>query len=144
MSKILLYLKTNKLFFVFVLTSVGNATLLRFFTVKNYFELKPLLADIGAVLLIGAFGYFFKPKNQFKYYFAWSIIFTFLCIINSMYYTNYMSYASVSLLETSLQVIDVGDAVVQMVMEIKDFCYIWQIVAMVFVHLYLKKRNYYD
>lgn len=144
MSKILLYLKTNKLFFVFVLTSVGNATLLRFFTVKNYFELKPLLADIGAVLLIGAFGYFFKPKNQFKYYFAWSIIFTFLCIINSMYYTNYMSYASVSLLATSLQVIDVGDAVVQKVMEIKDFCYIWQIVAMVFVHLYLKKRNYYD
>lgn len=143
-SKISLYLKTNKLFFVFVLTSVGNATLLRFLTVQNYFEVKPLLADIGAVLLVGAFGYFFTPKNQFKYYFTWSIIFTLLCIINSMYYTNYMSYASVSLLATSLQVIDVGDAVVQKVMEIKDFCYIWQIVAMVFVHLYLKKRNYYD
>ena len=144
MSKIGLYMKTNKLFFVFVLTSVGNATLLRFLTVQNYFEIKPLLADIGAVLLIGAFGYFFKPKNQFKYYFTWSIIFTFLCIVNSMYYTNYMSYASVSLLATSLQVVDVGDAIVKQVMELKDFSYIWQIVAMIFVHLYLKKKNYYD
>ena len=143
-SKIAMYIKTNRLFFVFVLTSVGNATLLRFLTVKNYFEIKPLLADIGAVLLVGAFGYFFKPKNQFKYYFTWSIFFTFLCVVNSMYYTNYMSYASVSLLATSLQVIDVGDAVVQNVMEIKDFSYIWQVVAMFFVHLYLKKKKYYD
>lgn len=143
-SKIGLYLKTNKLFFVFVLTSVGNATLLRFLTVQNYFEIKPLLADIGAVLLIGAFGYFFKPKNQFKYYFTWAIIFTFLCIVNSMYYTNFMSYASISLLATSLQVIDVGDAVMQKVMELKDFSYIWQIVAMIFVHIYLKKKDYYN
>lgn len=143
-SKLSIYLRTNKLFFVFVLTSVGNATLLRFLTVQNYFEIKPLLADTGAVLLIGAFGYFFKPKNQFKYYFTWSIIFTFLCIVNSMYYTNYLSYASVSLLATSLQVVDVGDAVVQKVMEIKDFSYLWQIVAMIFVHLYLKKKGYYD
>lgn len=143
-SKLSIYLKTNKLFFVFVLTSVGNATLLRFLTVQNYFEIKPLLADTGAVLLIGAFGYFFKPKNQFKYYFTWSIIFTFLCIVNSMYYTNYLSYASVSLLATSLQVVDVGDAVVQKVMEVKDFSYLWQIVAMIFVHLYLKKKGYYN
>lgn len=143
-SKIGLYLKTNKLFFVFVLTSVGNATLLRFLTVQNYFEIKPLLADIGVVLFVGAFGYFFKPKNQFKYYFAWAIFFTFLCVVNSMYYTNYMSYASVSLLATSLQVIDVGEAVVQKVMELKDFSYIWQIVAMIFVHIYLKKKDYYN
>lgn len=143
-SKLSIYLRTNKLFFVFVLTSVGNATLLRFLTVQNYFEIKPLLADTGAVLLIGAFGYFFKPKNQFKYYFTWSIIFTFLCIVNSMYYTNYLSYASVSLLATSLQVVEVGDAVVQKVMEVKDFSYLWQIVAMIFVHLYLKKKGYYD
>ena len=144
LSKLIAYIKTNKLFFVFVLTSVGNATLLRFLTVKNYFEIKPILADVGAVLLIAAFGYFFKPKNQFKYYFTWSIIFTVLCIINSIYYTNYMSYASVSLLSTSLQVIDVADAVTKNVMELKDFSYIWQLVAMFFVNLYLKKKKYYE
>ena len=93
------YLSTNILFMTFVSTSVLNATLLRFFTVKNYFELKPILADLAVVLIIGAFGYFIKPKHQFKYFFSWSIIFTILCIANSMYYSNYVSYLSFSLLQ---------------------------------------------
>lgn len=138
------YMKTNVLFFTFVITSVLNASLLRFLTVKNYFDIKPVIADLAVVVIVGAFGYFIKPKNQFKYYFAWSIFFTALCIINSMYYTNYLSFASFSLLETSLQVVDVGDAVVENVMEMKDFCYIWQILAMIFVHKSLKKKKYYD
>ncbi len=44
-----------------------------------------------------------------------------MCVINSMYYTNYLSFASFSLLETSLQIVDVSDAVVQNVMELKRF-----------------------
>lgn len=138
------YLKTNILFMTFVITSVINGCLLRFLTVKNYFDIKPIIADLAIILIIGAFGYFIKPKHQFKYYFVWSIIFTTLCVINSMYYTNYVSFASFSLLETSLQLVDVGDAVVNNVMEIKDFSYIWQIVAIIFVNITLKKRKYYD
>lgn len=137
------YAKTNILFFTFVFTSVLNGMLLRFLTVKNYFEIKAILGDLIVVLVVGAFGYFIKPKNQFKYFFGWSVFFTLLCIINSMYYTNYLSFASVSLLATSLQVVDVGDAVVQNVMEVKDFCYLWQIFTMLFVHISLKKKNYY-
>ena len=38
------------------------------FYCKNYFELKPILADLAVVLIIGAFGYFIKPKHQFKYF----------------------------------------------------------------------------
>ena len=56
-----------------------------------------------------------------------------------MYYTNYLSFASVSLLATSFQIIDVADAVYENVMEIKDFCYIWQIFAILFVYFNLKK-----
>ena len=138
------YMKTNVLFFTFVITSVLNASLLRFLTVKNYFDIKPVIADLAVVVIVGAFGYFIKPKNQFKYYFAWSIFFTALCIINSMYYTNYLSFASLSLLATSLQVVDVGDAVVKNVMELKDFCYLWQILAMLLVNSSLKKKQYYD
>lgn len=138
------YLSTNILFMTFVSTSVLNATLLRFFTVKNYFELKPILADLAVVLIIGAFGYFIKPKHQFKYFFSWSIIFTILCIANSMYYSNYVSYLSFSLLATSLQIIDVGDAVIENVLELKDFSYLWQIAAMVFIHVNLKKKKYYE
>ena len=138
------YLKTNVLFVTFVITSILNEILLRTFTVKNTFELKPVIADIAIVLLVGAIGYFIKPKHQFKYFFTWSIIFTALCLINSMYYTNYVSFASFSLLETSLQIVDVGDAVVQNVMEMKDFIYLWQLLAMIFVNRSLKKKNYYE
>ena len=106
------YMKTNILFLSFVLTSVLNAMLLRYLTVKNYFDIFPILADLAVVVMVGAFGYFFKPKNQFKYFATCSIFFTVLCVINSMYYTNYLSFASLSLLQTSLQIVDVADAVV--------------------------------
>ena len=138
------YVKTNILFMTFVISSVINGCLIRFLTVKNYFDIKPIIADLAIILILGAFGYFIKPKHQFKYFFTISCIFVVLCVINSMYYTNYLSFASFSLLETSLQVVDVGDAVVENVMEMKDFCYIWQILAMIFVHKILKKKKYYD
>lgn len=137
------YAKTNILFMTFVLTSLLNATLLRFLTVKNYFDVRPILADLSIVLIIGALGYFLKPKHQFKYFFMWSIFFTLICIINSMYYTNYLSFVSASLIATSLQLKSVGDAVVQNVMELKDFSYLWQLFALLFVNHTLKKRNYY-
>ena len=143
-NKTVNYAKTNVLFFTFVIASVINSSLLRFLTVKNYFEISAILGDLVVVLVIGSFGYLLKPKNQFKYYLGWGIFFTVLCIINSMYYTNYLSFASASLLATSLQVVDVGDAVVQNVMEIKDFSYIWEIFDLIFVHISLKKRGYYD
>lgn len=143
-NKFFEYIRTNILFFTFVLTSVINASILRFFTIKNYFDLRPMIADLGVVLIIGAFGYFFKPKHQFKYYFCWSIFFTLLCVINSIYYTNYLSFVSVSLLATSAQLSSVSDAVVENVFELKDLSYLWQIVAMIFVHRYLKKKGYYD
>lgn len=138
------YLKTNILFMTFVLTSLINGCLLRFLTVKNYFDFRPVIADLAFILIIGAFGYFIKPKHQFKYFFTWGIIFTLMCVINSMYYTNYLSFASFSLLETSLQIVDVSDAVVQNVMELKDFSYIWQIFALLYVNRVLKKKKYYD
>ncbi len=137
------YLKTNILFMTFVITSVLNGCLLRFLTVKNYFDFYPIIADLAVVVIIGAFGYFIKPKHQFKYFLFWSIFFSVLCIINSMYYTNYLSFASLSLLETSTQIVDVGDAVVENVMELKDFSYLWQIFALIIVNQSLKKKDYF-
>lgn len=138
------YVKTNVLFLTFFLTSIINGCLLRFLTVKNYFDIPPIIADAAVVFIIGAFGYFIKPRHQFKYFFTWGIIFTLVCIINSMYYTNYLSFASFSLLETSLQLVDVGDAIVENVMELKDFSYLWQVFALIFVNHMLKKRKYYE
>ena len=61
------YFQTNVLFTVFTLSSVINGCLLRFFTVGNYFAIRPILADLSVVLFIGAFGYFIKPKNQYTF-----------------------------------------------------------------------------
>ena len=138
------YVSTNVLFLTFIATSIINEWLLRSLTVKNFFAIKPLMADIALLLIIGAFAYFIKPRHQFKYFFGWSIFFSILCLINSMYYTNYVSFASFSLLETSLQIVDVGDAVLKNIMEVKDLCYLWQLLAIFFVNLYLKRKNYFE
>ena len=84
-NKIIYFFKHNVLFVTFVITSLINGYLLRVLTVKNYQSISPILADLSFILLVGSFAYFFKPKNRFKYYITWSIIFTLVCLINSVY-----------------------------------------------------------
>lgn len=138
------YCKNNILFLTFVFSSVVNGVLIRTLTVKNFFDIRPILADTAMVLLIASFGYLIKPKRRFIYYLIWSIIYSAICVINSMYYTNYLSYSSISLLATSFLIVDVGDAIVENVMEIKDFCYLWQILVLIVVHFNLSRSGYYE
>lgn len=135
------YYKDNKLMILFIIISLINAMLLRFLTIKNYFDIQPVLCDLAFLIIVSSFSFLLKPKNRFKYFLVFSIIFSIICVINSMYYTNYLSYASVSLLATSLQIVDVADAVYENVMEIKDFCYIWQIIAICFAYYSIKKKT---
>ena len=138
------YFNTSILFFAFVISTVINGMLLRFITVHNYFAIKPVLADLALVLLLGSFVYLFKPKNRFKYLMIVSVLLTAICIINSLYYTYYMSFASFSLIAVSLTVVDVGDAVIKNVMQVKDFIFLWQIIFLFIVHHKLKKKNHYN
>lgn len=142
-SKFLVYLKTNVLVTVFIITSLINSVILRYMTVKNPFYIKPLLADFVVLLFISAFGYFIKPKNQFKYFMIWSIIFTLICLINCIYYSNYISFASFSLLATSLELGGYTDAL-ENIVEYKHFIFLWQPFALTFFHLRLRKKGYYD
>ena len=138
------YARTNVLFLTFVITTLLNGMLLRFVTVHNYFEIKPVLADFAVILLFGSFVYLFKPKHRFKYLLILSILFTAVCEINSLYYTYYMSFASFSLIAVSLTVIDVGDAVVENVLQAKDFIFLWQIIVLIIMHAKLRKKDYYN
>ena len=88
------YISTSILFLTFIISNLVNSSVLRFFTVKNYFDLKPVLADLAVLLFLGVIAYFFKPKNRFKYLFILSIVLTAICVINSMYYTFFMSFSS--------------------------------------------------
>lgn len=136
------YASTNRQFIAFIVSNLINACMLRFFTVHNYFAIKPILADLALLVVSGSFVYLFKAKKQFTYLMVLSFIFTVVCVVNSLYYTYYMSFVSVSLIAVSLSVVDVGDAVVQNVLQFKDFIFIWQLLFMLIYHHHLKKIKY--
>lgn len=140
------YFKNNILFVTFVITGVLSSTILRFFcmhTIENYLSFKAILADLVVVSAIGSLGYLFKPKSRFPYYMTMNIFLTAICMINSVYYTFYTSFASVSMLSLTQYIGDVGDAVVQNVLQIKDLVYIFSPITLIIVNLKLKKKNYY-
>ena len=125
----------------FVISCLINATFLRFVTVKNYFDIKPFLIDLGFLLLVGLVAFCFSTKKKkFTYLIIWSIILTAICTINSLYFTYYSSYASVSLLATSIFVVDVGDAINENVVQYKDFIFLWQPIFMFYIYYRLRKQ----
>jgi lipoteichoic acid synthase len=140
------YFKNNKLFVTYVLTCVINSTLIRFFTIntlENYLSFKAILADLTIIVLLGSFSYFFKPKNRYNYLMFLEIIFTIICTANSVYYTFYTSFASVSMLSLTQYIGQVGDAVVQNVFQLKDLIYLLGPIALFIVNWRLKHKNYY-
>lgn len=143
-NKIVEYIKTNLLMSTFIITSLINSFLVRFFTVGNIFALKPVLADLVVLFVITAFGYFIKPKHQYKYFLGFSILLTLICIINTVYYSNYISFASISLLKTASELGGYTDAVFENILEIKDFIFLIQIFVLTFVHIQLKRKGYYE
>ena len=140
------YIKNNKLFLSFVFICIINSTVLRFFcmhSLENYLSWRAILADSVIVTLVGSFGYLLKPKNRFIYYFCFCIFFSAICMINSVYYTFYTSFASISMLSLTQYIGDVGDAVVENVLQLKDLFYVIGPIALFLIHLKLKKKNYY-
>lgn len=135
---------TNVLLITFVITNAINAIIVRNATIGNLFYIKPLIADITILLLIGSFAYFFKPKHRFKYFIVWSILLTAICLINGIYYKNYLSFASISLLGTLSELKGYTNALTDNILKIKDFVYVWQIFCLSFVHFQLKRIGYYE
>ena len=70
------YIYTNRLFLTYLILAICGTIILRNVTIEGTFSIKPLFTDIGLILLIGSLGYIIKPKNQFKYFFIWLIIFS--------------------------------------------------------------------
>ena len=140
------YFKNNVLFLTFLLVNVLNAYILRIFcmqNIENILSWKAVLADSIIVIFIGAFGYLMKPKNRFPYFLGFTIFLTAICMINSVYYTFYTSFASISMLSLTQYIGDVGDAVVENVLQLKDLFYVIAPIILIAVHLRLKKKNYY-
>ena len=140
------FIQNNFLLIVFIITNVFNSTILRFFCMKsleNYLSLKAILADLVVTMFIGSFSFLFKPKNRFTYLLSFSIFLTLICIINSVYYTFYTSFASISMISLTQYIGDVGDAVVENVVQLKDLIYIIGPILLIITHIRLKKKNHY-
>lgn len=140
------YIKENPLFITYILVNVINSTMLRFFTIhtlQNYIGIKPIIADLSVIIILGSFGFLLKPKSRYRYWMTFTIIFTAVCIINSVYYTFYTSFASFSMLSLTQFLGPVGDAVVQNVVQLKDLAYLFAPIVLIIVKNKVKKKGYY-
>jgi len=138
------YLKNNILLLYFIISSIINSTVLRLTLLEKSYSLKPILIELGVIVLISAFSYFVKVKSRLKYFAIWSFLFVAICIINANYYGYYSSFSSISLLATSSFLGDVSDAVVKDVLKVEYFLYLWQFVGLFILNHYLKKKGYYE
>ena len=141
-KKVSHYLSTNRLFISFVVFSLIETIILRNYTIHNAFDFKPIICDLALIIIIGAFGYFVKPKKQFNYYMIWLIIFTTMCVVNSIYYIFYTSFASFSLLAELGLVGEVGDSLIEK-FRLIDFIYLIFPLCFFLLHSSLKNGSYY-
>jgi len=124
----------------YIISNFINSILLRLFTTGS-FKIRPLFFDLGIVLLFGAMSFFVKRSGKKVYYILTSIFLMAICIINSIYYNYYSSFASVSLLATSVFVKDFGDVVVSFAINVKDWVYLWQIIGLVMMIVKYRGRE---
>ena len=140
-KKTLEYVVTNRLFLYYVILSIVSTTLVRHFTINDG-VFKPFITDLGIILMIGSLGYFIKPKNQFRYYFTWIIIYTVLCIVSSVYYTFYTSFSSFGELATLSQVETVTGSIFDK-LRFVDVMYFLTPIIFYFIHIKLASGTYY-
>lgn len=143
LKKIKRILIDNKFYFIFVLLNLLNALMLRAFTLGGgtIFDFDALLADAAFLFIVGAFSFLFNERGRFIYLFLVTSFLTAICVINSAYYTFYTSFSSISLLSTARFITDVGDAVVENVLQPKDLIYILMPLSLLFLHHKYKKAN---
>lgn len=137
------YVFTNRLFLSYFVLGLVGTIILRNVTIASGFSFKPLMTDIGLILVIGSIGYLIKPQKQYKYFFTWMIIFASIEVINSVYYIFYTSFGSLAELTTLSQAKTVTDSIFSQ-LRLVDFIYIYQPILFYYIHNNLKKSPYYN
>lgn len=119
-------IKDNPLLFVFVVGTLLNDILLRAFTIGQIYKISPFVVDLFVTLIFASIYFLIKEKNRFKYLFILSIISTIVCIANSIYYSYYSSFISVTFISFAFTNTETGDAnVVGNLLKLKYFIFIW-------------------
>ena len=122
----------------FIISNLINGLIIRIVTVKNGLFISPLLVDLGFLILVSLLSLLIKKEKRIRYFITLSIIFNIVCIVNSIYYHYYSSFASISLIANITFASDVSDAIVENVLKAVDLIYIWQTITLVIIY---KKTN---
>ncbi len=138
------YIKTNLLFTTYVVVNLLNSWLLRIITMGEYFNFKAVITDLAFIFFAGAFAYLLKPKKQIKILLPLTIVMTLTCVVNAIYYENYVSFASFSLLSTASFLGDMDGAVVTNLIKVKDVLLIFSPLLLLVINKLLKNKNYFD
>lgn len=133
--------KNNLLEVIFILLNLINALLLRINTVNNGLRYSPFIIDLSFLLIITLLAQKIKIKKRIYYYMVMTILFTIICIVNSIYYHYYSSYASFSIIANISFASDVKDAIFKNVLRVPDLIYIAAPIILYLSYYYLKKKN---
>lgn len=137
------YIISNRLFLSYVFLAFISTLIVRYATIGDVFMFVSMLIDMGVILILGSFAYLLKPKNQFKYLYCVLFFIFFTTTSNSIYYTFYTNFASLSLITALSQTGEVTDSVFSK-LKLLDFIYIPMIMVFHYVHSRLKKSTYYN
>ena len=137
------YIISNRLFLSYVFLAFISTLIIRYATIGDVFMMVSILIDFGIILILGSFAYLLKPKNQFKYLYIVLFFIFFTTTSNSIYYTFYTNFASLSLITALSQTGEVTDSVFSK-LKLLDFIYIPMIILFHYVHSKLKKSTYYN
>ena len=126
----------------FIISNWINGLIIRIVTVKNGLFISPLLVDLGFLILVSLLSLLIKKEKRIRYFITLSIIFNIVCIVNSIYYHYYSSFASISLIANITFASDVSDAIVENVLKAVDLIYIWQTITLVIIYKKTNKKEY--
>lgn len=141
-SKIVDYIITNRLFLSYCFLALIATIFVRKFTIGSFISLYPIITDLGIILILGSFGYLIKPKNQFKYFFGCLIFISFICMISSVYFHFFTSFASIGELATIGQTETVTGAIYDK-LAVFDIMYVLGPILFFLIHRRLVASTYY-
>lgn len=138
-------IENHKFFLIFVLINILNPLLIRALTqlgFKAFISWQPIVGDLIVVLFFGSFVFLKGEKFYIRYLTILTVIFSVICVINSMFFRYYVTYPSISYYRTITYVGTVGDAV-EAVLKPGDFIYLLGVVVLIFLKRYFGKTGYY-
>jgi len=137
------FVKYNRQFISYVILSLMCMTGVRLYTIGGFFELQPFFIDLGFILLLGSFCFFYRPQKQFVYLFVLMTLYVTTAISNAVYFNFFNSFASISLLTAITQVGDVDDAFYHG-LRWTQFIYILAPVTFFLINRRLRSRDYFS